>query len=243
MGSRPSFGRRPASQRKGVQEALPCPTGVRRIARRRRDRGAPPVSGSGASPPRLNVSRLVYATARLWGVPAGRALNSVVLRAASGAPSRWPGTLLPPPARHGAAAPKTLSCRKPSRRHPTQPHALHVQHVRPARPHGAQCAPRRATTPFSSCTDSPARRPAAQQLFRARRLRAPGGLARRLGVAAARRLPCSPPPPEPASLFARRRRSSEAQPAQEPPSAAARQSCGTKASTQAKHLTAMRLHT
>jgi hypothetical protein len=39
-------------------------------------------------PPRLYVSRLVHATARLWGVPAGRALNPVVLRAASGAPFR-----------------------------------------------------------------------------------------------------------------------------------------------------------
>jgi hypothetical protein len=38
--------------------------------------------------PRLYVSRLVHAKARLWGVPAGRALNPVVLRAESGAPSR-----------------------------------------------------------------------------------------------------------------------------------------------------------
>jgi hypothetical protein len=90
--------------------------------------------------------------------------------------------------------------------------------------------------------ESTARRPNTQP-FHARRQRAPGGLARRLGVAAARRLPCPPIPPEPASLFARRRRSSEAQPAQEPPSAAARQSCGTKASTQARNSIAMRLHT
>jgi hypothetical protein len=34
MGSRPSFGRRPASLIKGAQDTLPCPPGVRRISRR-----------------------------------------------------------------------------------------------------------------------------------------------------------------------------------------------------------------
>jgi hypothetical protein len=140
----------------------------------------------------------------------------------------------------GARKPHLQQTRDEARHNPTR-HARPSLLARRGRlvPRARRGSTRGVPDPAPKTT---ARRPNPEP-FHARRQRAPGGLARRLGVAAARRLPCSPIPPEPASLFARRRRSSEAQPAQEPPSAAARQSCGTKASTQARNSIAMRLHT
>jgi hypothetical protein len=112
MGSRPSFGRRPASQGKIVQETKPCPTGARQKAWRRRDRGAPPAFGSGASRTRFHAHGQQH-TARLWhwGVLAGQMLAPV--------PSLRGGRRVVPVAGHVAAVAGA------SRRDGTRPLLLH----------------------------------------------------------------------------------------------------------------------
>jgi hypothetical protein len=61
MGSRPSFGRRPVSQGKGVQETKSCPTGARRIAKRPAASRRTPAAASSLPPacslPRWGASR------------------------------------------------------------------------------------------------------------------------------------------------------------------------------------------
>jgi hypothetical protein len=234
MGSRPSFGRRPASQGKIVQETKPCPTGARQKAWRRRDRGAPPAFSSDASLTRFHAHGQRH-TARLWhwGVLAGQILVLVRPRAADGALPRWPDTTPPSPARHGVAA-RWRPTFPPAQRHGSKSgsqfkpcsHACPAGAVawypgRTERPHGGVPAPAqrhgtKAST-HNSCTGDHGSKAKRSSVPRTASACSRGGFARRLGVAAARR-PSSVHPNhlhEYASPFARRRRRSGTRPAQE----------------------------
>jgi hypothetical protein len=208
MGPRPSLGRRPASLIKDAQDTLPSPPGVRQNSRRRRDRGAPPVLSSGASRTQ-RFTRWQHLTAQPWhwGVLAGPILISCP-HVADGASSRWPVSTPPSQARHGEAA-RWCPLFPPAHRRGSKSGSqftdlssrLTPTPARPARTPGIQGAPSGGTAAFPLLRKGLARSPAhtfpaqPNMARRPKRSTAPrtatacsrGGLARRLGVAAARR--------------------------------------------------------